>query len=99
MPTGGSLESQGGGTTATRSAMATRVTRTAVPCRVNSQIGATAGPRLVSIGPVVSRAPVICNGTHSGQGDPVASAFRSDSAFCAENSRTVLVAVSYTHLR
>ena len=70
------------------SAIATRVTLTAVPCRVNSQMGADAGPRLVSTDPVVSRAPVIRMDTQSGQ-DAVALARISATACCAEVTRTV----------
>ena len=79
IPVGASLGFHGGGVTLVRAAMATRVTRTDVPWSLNSHIGAVAGPRLVSAGPVVSRAPVICKGTQSEQ-SPFLSALIAEMA-------------------
>src|SRR5674476_1400911 len=91
MPMGASSVFQGGRTTVLGSAIATRVTLTVVPCTANSQMGAVAGPRLVSTDPVVSRAPVIRKDTQSGQ-SCAALALISVTACCAEITRTVLVA-------
>ena len=68
--------------------MATRVTLTAVPCRVNSQTGPVAGPRLVSIDPLASVAAVICIIVQSLQGAVAVSRIAA-TACCAESTGTV----------
>ena len=92
-PIAGSLGLQGGSSIAIASAMAARVTVTAVPSTVRSQMGAVAGPRLVSIGPVVNRAAVILRGVQSPHGSNV-PALIAATACCAEISATGAVVPS-----
>src|SRR5689334_23778000 len=63
-------------------AMATRVTLTALPLTLNSQMGAVAGPRVVWIGPDVSVASVRTIGTQSEHGATVVELIEA-TACCA----------------
>ena len=93
-----SCEPTSSGATTTGSAIATRVTLTSVPCTVNAQMGAVAGPREVWIGPDVSSAAVTRRSVQSEQGsavvDPIAT-----MASCAESRGTLVArAVLPAHL-
>jgi hypothetical protein len=73
--------------------MATRVTLTALPCTLNAQMGAVAGPRVVWIGPDVSWASVRRITWQSEQGASVLELI-APTACCAAMSGTFVDAPS-----
>src|SRR5260221_14248491 len=77
----------------TGGAEGTRARRTLVPGTEKSHIGRVAGPRLVSIEPVVRRALVICRGEQPPQ-SPVELARMSAAARAAEARATMAVVPS-----
>src|SRR5207342_2972430 len=88
-----SCEPTSSGATTTGWAIATRVTLTAVPRTVNSQMGAVDGPREVWIGPDVSRAAVTRSISQSEQGAAVVDSIAT-MASCAERRGTFVVVPS-----
>jgi hypothetical protein len=93
MPTGALLASQAGGTTVIASAIATRVTLTAVPSIASSQTGPVAAPRLVWICAVVSDAVLTCRIRQSLH-DELVSVWIARSACCADRTETMALVPS-----